>query len=252
MQSLRGYDGNGLHLRSTSYGFMSEKKNKGGRPPKTINSINSIKGLSRKAIERAKLTHKLLPHELLLLWANGIEVANLKPTPAQQLYSAVAAAPFYAPKLANVEVKQDVRLRAVISAQPMTQEQWSRKYLNTQDNVIDSTPKQLDSEIESENYFTKENMQGGEGVPRGTVSQQPIEGLLGKVVSPGIDSILSNPMQALEFITDSSDSEAGGQNSETNRKSSNDVYISPPTAHANLSCSTDTNDVCEDDDDDTL
>jgi hypothetical protein len=220
--------------------------------PKQKEGVTAIKGLSAKAIQRAKLTHKLLPHELLLLWANGIEVANLKPTPAQQLYSAVAAAPFYAPKLANVEVKQDVRLRAVISAQPMTQEQWSRKYLNTQDNIVSDTPKQIVSEIELENYFTKENNIGGEGVPVGTVSKQPVEGLLGKVVSPGIDSILPNPMEPLEFITNSDDSEAGGQIPEKNRKSPNDVYISPPTAHANLSCSTDTNNVCEDDDDDTL
>jgi hypothetical protein len=220
--------------------------------PKQKEGVTAIKGLSAKAIQRAKLTHKLLPHELLLLWANGIEVANLRPTEAQQLYAAVAAAPYYAPRLANVEVKQDVRLRAVISAQPMTQDQWSRKYLNTQDNVIDSTPKQIPSDIVSENYFSKENNIGGEGVPRGTVSQQPIEGLLGKVVSPGIDSILSNPMEPFEFVTNSVTSEAAGQNPETNRKSPNDVYIHPPTAHANLSCSTDTNDVCEDDDDDTL
>jgi hypothetical protein len=212
--------------------------------------LGGVKGLAKDAIMRSRSSYKLLPHELLLLWANGIEIAGLKPTPAQQLYSAVAAAPFYAPKLANVEVKQDVRLRAVISAQPMTQEQWSRKYLNTQDNLVSDTPKQIPSDIVPENYFTKENNIGGVGVPRGTVSQQPIEGLLGKVVSPGIDSILSNPMEPLEFITDSSDSEAGGQNSETNRKRSDDNYIPPSTADAVLDSLS--NNVLEVDDDDTL
>ena len=216
-------------------------------------SLAKTKGLAKKAILAARSSHKLLPHELLLLWSNGIEIAGLKPTPAQQLYSAVAAAPFYAPKLANVEVKQDVRLRAVISAQPMTQDQWSRKYLNTQENIEVEAAKQIPSDIVSENYFTKENnIEGGAGLPVGVESKQPIEGLLGKVVSPGIDSILSNPMEPFEFVTDSNDSEAGGQNSQKNRKSTHDVYIHPPTAHANLSCSTDTNNVCEDDDDDTL
>jgi hypothetical protein len=220
-----------------------------GRPKKN-DGVIAIKGLSRKAIERAKLTHKLLPHELLLLWANGIEVGNLKPDPAQQLYAAVAAAPYYAPRLANVEVKQDVRVRAVISAQPMTQDQWARKYLNTQENVEVEAPKQIPTDIVPENYFTKENNIGGVGVPVGVESKQPIEGLLGKIVSPGIDSILSNPMEPFEFVTDSNDSEAGGQNPETNRKRSDDNYIPPSTADAVLDSLS--NNVLEVDDDDTL
>lgn len=127
-----------------------------------IKGIAHTRGLAKKAILAARSTHKLLPHELLLLWANGIEIAGLKPTEAQQLYAAVAAAPYYAPRLANVEVKQDVRVRAVISAQPMTQDQWARKYLNTQENS---------TAIEPENYFTTgKNIEGEGGVPTGPVS----------------------------------------------------------------------------------
>jgi len=228
-----------------------------GRPKKN-DGVIAIKGLSRKAIERAKLTHKLLPHELLLLWANGIEVGNLKPTEAQQLYAAVAAAPYYAPRLANVEVKQDVRVRAVISAQPMTQDQWARKYLNTQENVEVESPKCLNTldnptDIVPENYFsTGKNIEGEGGIPNGMVSPQPVEGLLGKVVSLGIDNVFAGHPIGARHAEILGDFEVAGLNSETNRKRSDDSYISPPTADANLDCSTEHNTVSDDDDDDAL
>lgn len=209
-----------------------------GRPKKN-DGVIAIKGLSRKAIERAKLTHKLLPHELLLLWANGIEVGNLKPDPAQQLYAAVAAAPYYAPRLANVEVKQDVRVRAVISAQPMTQDQWARKYLNTQENP---------TAIEPENYFTTgKNIEGEGDIPTGPVSPQPVEGLLGKVASVGIDNVLAGVPIGAQHAEILGDSEAAGLNSETNRKRSDDIYIPPSTADAVLDSLS--NNVLEVDDD---
>lgn len=211
-----------------------------GRPKKN-DGVIAIKGLSRKAIERAKLTHKLLPHELLLLWANGIEVGNLKPTEAQQLYAAVAAAPYYAPRLANVEVKQDVRVRAVISAQPMTQDQWARKYLNTQENP---------TAIEPKNYFsTGKNIEGEGGVPTGPVSLQPVEGLLGKVASIGIDNVLAGVPIGAQHAEIIGNSEPAGLKSETNRKRSDDIYIPPSSANPNLDCSTEQNDVMDDDDD---
>jgi hypothetical protein len=90
---------------------------------------------------RAVRRHKTLnPHELLFYWANGIEIAGLKPDPAQQIYCAVASANYYAPKLSNVEIKTDVRVKAVISAAPMTQHQWASKYLNQQSNTVSPTP----------------------------------------------------------------------------------------------------------------
>ena len=224
-----------------SYKTMAKR----GRPHSNRDTsgagLGKIKGLAKKAILHARSTHKLLPHELLLLWANGLEIAGLKPTETQQLYAAVAAAPYYAPRLANVEVKQDVRIRAVISAQPMTQDQWARKYLNTQENV----------EVESPKYYfsTEKNIEGGEGVPSGMVSPQPVEGLLGKVASVGIDNVLAGVPIGTQHAEIIGDLEAAGLNPETNRKSSDDSYISPPTADANLDCSTEQNDVCTDDDD---
>lgn len=96
----------------------------------------SPRALSELARERIRNTACLQPHELLYYWSNGISVAGLTPDPAQQIYCAVAAANYYAPKLSNVEIKTDVRVRAVISAAPMTQQQWSQKYLNQQSNTV--------------------------------------------------------------------------------------------------------------------
>ena len=209
-----------------------------GRPKKN-DGVIAIKGLSAKAIQRAKLTHKLLPHELLLLWANGIEVANLRPTEAQQLYAAVAAAPYYAPRLANVEVKQDVRVRAVISAQPMTQDQWARKYLNAQENP---------TAIEPENYFTTgKNIEGEGSIPQGMVSPQPVHGLLGEIASVGIDNVLAGVPIGAQHAEIVGNSEAAGLKSETNRKRDDDTYIPPSTADAVLDSLS--NNVLEVDDD---
>ena len=100
----------------------------------------SPRALSELARERIRNTACLQPHELLYYWANGISVAGLTPDPAQQIYCAVAAANYYAPKLSNVEIKQDVRVKAVISAAPMNQQQWARKYLNQQPNTVSPPP----------------------------------------------------------------------------------------------------------------
>lgn len=96
--------------------------------------------ITQQALAAARRTDKLLPHELLLLWANGCSVAGLTPDPAQQIYAAVAAAPYYAPKLAAMELKQDVQVRAVISASPLTPNQWARKYIDTAQSTLPNGP----------------------------------------------------------------------------------------------------------------
>ena len=145
---------------------MSEEKpkRKRGRPPKNKSEPLKLKGFSEAQIRKAKAEKLLLPHELLLLWANGVTFGGLSPTEAQQIYAAVAAAPYYAPKLANVQVKQDVRVRAVISAQPMTQQQWEAKYLESQEKPVDP------------NAVTS------------TGGASPVVGTLGEIKSHGIEN----------------------------------------------------------------
>ncbi len=137
-----------------------------GRPKKKPDEPVKLKGFSEEQIRKAKAEKLLLPHELLLLWANGVSFGGLSPTEAQQIYAAVAAAPYYAPKLANVSVKQDVRVRAVVSAQPMTQQQWEAKYLESQEKPVDP------------NAVTS------------TGGASPVLGTLGEIKSVGVENVV--------------------------------------------------------------
>ena len=141
-------------------------KRKRGRPRKKPDEPVKLKGFSEEQIRKAKAEKLLLPHELLLLWANGVTFGGLSPTEAQQIYAAVAAAPYYAPKLANVQVKQDVRVRAVVSAQPMTQQQWEAKYLESQEKPVD--PDAVTS----------------------TGGASPVVGTLGEIKSVGVENVV--------------------------------------------------------------
>ena len=190
--------------------------------------ITAINNLSKAFIKELAASEKLLPHELLLYWANGYEVAGFKPTPNQQIYAAVSAAPYYAPKLANIEVKQDTRIRAVISAAPMNQEQWAEKYLDGGGGDVSSTLVQQLSKTISLNE--------SEPVSLPTITETSLP-------------LPISQQNKIEIVTSSSPPLF----SEQNRKSlESHTHISPSTAHPNLSCFTDTNDVSEDDDDDTL
>lgn len=89
----------------------------------------SARAISKRAIDRARKTVCLHPHELLKYWANGVSIGGLTPDPDQQLAAAIASAPYYAPKLANLEVRQETHIKAVISAAPMSKEAWLSKYV---------------------------------------------------------------------------------------------------------------------------
>ena len=144
---------------------MTEKKRR-GRPRKKPDQPAKINAMSEESIRKAKAQKLLLPHELLLLWSNGIAFGGLNPTESQQIYAAVAAAPYYAPKLANVQVKQDVRVRAVVSAQPMTQQKWEAKYLESQEKPVD--PDAVTS----------------------TGGASPVVGTLGEIKSVGVENVI--------------------------------------------------------------
>jgi hypothetical protein len=89
----------------------------------------STREISKRAIQRARATKCLNPHELLKYWANGISIAGVSPVQDMQVQCAIAAAPSYASKLQSMEVKSETSIRAVISASPMTISDWSRQYL---------------------------------------------------------------------------------------------------------------------------
>ncbi len=102
----------------------------------------STREISKRAIQRARATKCLNPHELLKYWANGISIAGVSPDEDMQVQCAIAAAPYYASKLQSMEVKSETSIRAVISASPMTISDWSRQYLG---EALPSAPLALDT-----------------------------------------------------------------------------------------------------------
>jgi len=91
----------------------------------------------RKAGQRNKLTElKLekaretgdLPHEFLLKVSQGQPIDGVIPDLELRLDAAKAAAPFYAPRLAQIEQKIEGEIKARISAEPMSEEDWDRIY----------------------------------------------------------------------------------------------------------------------------
>lgn len=71
----------------------------------------------------------MLPHEFLLAVVRGEAVGGVTPTFDQRLDAAKAAAPFFAPKLAAIDVQSDGDLRVyAVSPVPLTQDEWVERY----------------------------------------------------------------------------------------------------------------------------
>ncbi len=70
----------------------------------------------------------MLPHEFLCAVAQGRELDGHKPTFPERLEAAKAAAPFYAPKLANIEHQGESVRSYIISPDPLSIEDWEKKY----------------------------------------------------------------------------------------------------------------------------
>lgn len=100
----------------------------------------SIRKISQRAINRARQTECVSPHELLRYWANGIEIAGVLPDPDMQVQCAIACAPYYASKLQAIEVKQETTIRSVISASPVTVAEWASRYAIDKAEALPSLP----------------------------------------------------------------------------------------------------------------
>ena len=88
----------------------------------------SIKEISSRAVARARQTKCLHPHELLRYWANGVAIAGVSPDAEMQVQCAIAAAPYFAPKLQAIESKTETTVRAVIAASPVSVSDWVERY----------------------------------------------------------------------------------------------------------------------------
>lgn len=100
----------------------------------------SVREISKRAVQRARQTTCLQPHELLRLWANGVAIAGVSPTPEMQVSAAIAAAPYYASKLQAIEVKNETTIRSVISASPITVADWAARYSIDKGEAVPTLP----------------------------------------------------------------------------------------------------------------
>ena len=75
----------------------------------------------------------MLPHEFLLAVCRGEMVGGVTPSFEQRLDAAKAAAPFFAPKLAAVDLKsENETVIYQISDEPMSSDEWARRYVTEQ------------------------------------------------------------------------------------------------------------------------
>lgn len=83
--------------------------------------------LSYEAVSRAKSSGEL-PHEFLLRIVRGEKIGETSPSLEQRIHAAIASAPYFAPKLTAIEQRVENHVKAVISSEPLTTEEWMAKY----------------------------------------------------------------------------------------------------------------------------
>ena len=101
--------------------------NRGGKRPGAGRPKGAVSKLATEAVAKAKATGDL-PHEFLLKIVRGEPIDGTAPSIEQRIHAAIAAAPYFAPKLAAVEQKIETAIRAVVSSKPMTVEEWAERY----------------------------------------------------------------------------------------------------------------------------
>ena len=112
------------------------KGNYKGRAKGALNRRN------RQILERTPLTGEM-PHEILLRYARGhLDPEELeaegwdKVPPSFRAECASKAAPYYIPRLAQIEAKVHSEVVHVIESEPLTIEQWSSQYATPEIDVV--------------------------------------------------------------------------------------------------------------------
>lgn len=100
---------------------------KGGKREGAGRKKGQVNRISADAIEKAKATGEL-PHEFLLRISRGGDVDGTIPDFDQRTAAAIAAAPYFAPKLASVEQKHSGEIKNILSSEPLSPDDWDRKY----------------------------------------------------------------------------------------------------------------------------
>lgn len=99
----------------------------GGRPPGSKATVHANRIKAKTVAEHVIVETRAkgeLPHEFLARVARGEMIDGYQPTFKERQEAASAAAPYFAPKLAQIEQKTEVSFRAVVSAQPLSEDDW--------------------------------------------------------------------------------------------------------------------------------
>ena len=99
----------------------------GGKRPGAGRKKGSINKVSRGARNKAA-KEGLLPHEILLKIARGELLGDHRPSFAERMEAAKAAAPYYAPRLAAIEQKVEGEIIGIPSADPLSEEEWLERF----------------------------------------------------------------------------------------------------------------------------
>ncbi|MEN9846093.1 MAG: hypothetical protein RIS36_1240 [Pseudomonadota bacterium] len=87
----------------------------------------SVAKITEEAVARAKEGGEL-PHQFLLRIVRGDAIDGERPSLQMRIAAAVAAAPYFAPKLAAIEQRVETNVRAAISSKPLSKEEFMRQY----------------------------------------------------------------------------------------------------------------------------
>lgn len=104
---------------------------KGGARPGAGRKKGQRNNMTVQQVEAARSTGEL-PHEFLLRVARGEEINHydriIQPDFDTRISCAQAAAPYFAPKLAQIEQKIESNVQYAIGSDPLTEEEFEFKY----------------------------------------------------------------------------------------------------------------------------
>jgi hypothetical protein len=89
--------------------------------------MGAVGRISAEAISKAKITGEL-PHEFLLRVSQSNTVDGHEISLEQRVYAAIAAAPFFAPRLAAIEQRVENTIVSIISSKPLTEIEWEQAF----------------------------------------------------------------------------------------------------------------------------